>query len=294
MGFVSMKYDFSFKSLMRNEEIRKYFISDALGMPLEEIRSVKPANTFLWKRYFRQKQGILDVLLVLNGDRKVNIEMQIKIVKHWDRRILFYLAKVFTEDLLAGEKYGKLKKCISISLLDFEIDDSPEYHRIYRLRDDDGKVFSDMFELHVIELCKELKGGDRMDDWIRLMNAETEEEMDMIKTSNPGVLAAIREVKIMNLGKGLRALYEAHMKEVRDRNARDEYVWDKGKAEGENTGQQKKLISIVRKMSARNMSPEDIADMLEEDGAMVARICSLIRLHPDWEDDRIGMELKES
>lgn len=126
-----------------------------------------------------------------------------------------------------------------------------------------------------------------MDDWIRLMNAKTEEEVDMIRTENPGVLAAIREIKIMNLGKGLRALYKAHMKEVRDRNARDEYVWD----EGENAGQRKKLISIVRKMSARNMSPKAIADMLEEDRALVEKICDQLRYHPDWEDDRIYEEL---
>ena len=195
---------------------------------------------------------------------------------------------MFTEDLLAGEKYGKLKKCISISLLDFKLDDSPEYHRIYRLRDDKGNAFSDMFEVHVIELCKELRGGSPMDDWIRLMNAGTEEEVDMIRTDNPGVLAAIREVKLMNLGKGLRALYEAHMKEVRDRNARDEYVWDEGKAAGE----RKKLISIVRKMSARNMSAKAIADTLEEDAELVGEIYEQFRLHPDWEDNRIYQELK--
>lgn len=289
MGFVSLKYDFSFKSLMGNEEVRKYFISDAVGIPLDEIKSVKLANTFLWKRYLRQKQGILDILLVLNDDSKVNIELQIKIVKYWDRRILFYLAKMFTEDLLVGEKYGKLKKCISISILDFRTDNHPEYHRIYRLRDEKGNLFSDMFEVHIIELCKELTGGDRMDDWIRLINAETEEEVDMIRTENPGVLAAIREVKLMNLGRGLRALYEAHMKEVRDRNARDEYVWDEGKVEGK----AEKLISIVRKMSAKGMSARAIADVLEEDAELVGEICSLLRCNPDWEDARIYLELKE-
>lgn len=290
MGFVSLKYDFSFKSLMRNETIRKYFISDVLGISPDEIRSVRLANTFLWKRYFRQKLGILDVLLILNDDSKINIELQIKIVKYWDRRILFYLAKMFTEDLLAGEKYGKLRKCVSISILDFKIDNNAKYHRIYRLRDKEGNEFSDMFEIHILELCKKLDGQGQMDDWIRLINAETEEEVDMIKTDNPGVLTAIREIKLMNLGKGLRAMYEVHMKEIRDRNARDEYVWDEGRAEGEG----EKLISIVRKMSVKNMSVKAIAEMLEEKEELIIKICSLLSHHPDWETGRIYQELKEN
>ncbi len=77
---------------------------------------------------------------------------------------------------------------------------------------------------------------DPVDDWIRLLNAETEEELDVIKTINPGILEAIREVKVMSLRKNMRALYEAHMKELRDRNARDEYVREEGKKEGKIEG----------------------------------------------------------
>ncbi|MCI8462837.1 MAG: hypothetical protein HFG25_07865, partial [Lachnospiraceae bacterium] len=57
MEIVSLKYDFSFKHLMLNEKVRKYFISDVLGIPVEEIRSVRLSNPFLWKRYRKQKQG---------------------------------------------------------------------------------------------------------------------------------------------------------------------------------------------------------------------------------------------
>ena len=78
MEIISLKYDFSFKSLMRNEEVRKYFISDALEIPVGEIKSVKLAHSFLWKRYRKQKLGILDVLVELNDDSKVNIELQRK------------------------------------------------------------------------------------------------------------------------------------------------------------------------------------------------------------------------
>ena len=152
MDIVSLKNDFSFKYLMLNEKVRKHFIADVLEIPVEEIRSVRLANTFLWKKYFRQKQGILDVLVELNDDSKVNIELQIKVMKAWDKRSLFYLAKMFTEDLQRGEKYHKLKKCICINIVDFHVDEKPKYHRIYRLRDEEGCEFSKLFEIHIIEL----------------------------------------------------------------------------------------------------------------------------------------------
>ena len=75
----------------------------------------------------------------------------------------------------------------------------------------------------MIELNKTLSGSGRMDEWIRLFNAQTEEELDMLhaKTKNPGIADAIREVREMRLGKTLKALYDAHMKQIRDRNARE-------------------------------------------------------------------------
>lgn len=174
--FVSLKDDVSFKYLFLNATVRLHFISDVLGIPTEKIRSVRLANTFLWRRYFREKQGILDVLIELNNSSKINIELQIRALAYWDKRCL---------------------------------------------------------------LNKTLSGSDRMDEWIRLFNAQTEEELDMLhaKTKNPGIAEAIREVREMGLGKTLKVLYDAHMKEIRDRNARDDYVrmegLETGRAEGE-------------------------------------------------------------
>lgn len=62
-------------------------------------------NTSLWKRYQKQKQGILDVQLELNDATKINIEMQMKQKIDWDKRSVFYLAKMFTSDLRRGENY---------------------------------------------------------------------------------------------------------------------------------------------------------------------------------------------
>ena len=232
---ISLKYDFSFKYLFLNETVRRYFIRDILGIPLEEIHSVRLANTFLWKRHRKQKQGILDVVVELNNDSKVNIELQIEVLSYWDKRNLFYLSKLFTEGLLSGQKYEKLKRCICISILGFNLDERPQYHKVYRLRDETGHEFSDMLEIHVIELNKPLNGTDRMDEWIRLFNAETEEELEMLEasTKNLGIIEAIREVRDMGLGKTLRLLREAHLKEIRDRNAREDYVRKEGLIQGE-------------------------------------------------------------
>ena len=236
---ISLKYDFSFKYLFLNEIVRRHFISNVLRIPLEEIRSVRLSNTFLWKRYWKQKQGILDVVVELNNDSKVNIELQIEVLSYWDKRSLFYLSKLFMEGLLSGQKYEKLKRCICISILGFNLDEHLEYHKVYRLRDEAGHEFSDMLEVHVIELNKPLSGRDQMDEWIQLFNAETEEELNMLEasTKNLGIIEAIKEVRIMSLRKTLWLLHEARLKEIRDRNAREDYVRSEGRREGWDEGE---------------------------------------------------------
>ena len=282
MGIVSPKYDFSFKQLMQNEEVRKYFISDVLGIPAAEIRSVRLASPFLWKRYSGQKQGILDVRVELNDDRMVNIELQIKMLACWDKRSLFYLAKMFTEELLVGEQYHRLKKCICINLLDFNLDEDPEYHRIYRLRNEKGQEYSDLFEMHVIELGKQLKGTEPVDEWIRLMNVRTEEELEMISAKNPGLLEAVKEVKVMSLRKGLRALYEAHLREIRDRNARDAFVREEGRAEGKEEGRAEGKAEGMEVGKAAGKA-DDVLQLLNIRGVVPKELEQIIRAQRDLE-----------
>jgi len=151
------------------------------------------------------------------------------------------------------------------------------------MRDEEGQEFSDLWEIHIIELGKKLDGDGWMDDWIRLINAETEKELDMIKTGNAGIQEAIREIKRMSLSKSLRALYEAHLREIRDRNACDDYVRDEGIVIGES----KKLIGLVRRKMAKGMSEAEIAELLEEDPGLVTKIYTFIKAHPDGDDERI-------
>lgn len=269
---VPMKHDYVVKEIMDIPMVRKYFISDVTGIPLEKIKSIRVVNPFLWKRQRNQKLGILDLQLLMNDNTRINIELQIKFFPKWDRRNLFYLAKMFTEDLKVGEKYDRLKKCICISILDFNLSERPEYHSVYRMRDAKGYEFSKLFEIHVIELKKKLNGNESVDDWIRLFNAETEEELDMIKTKNPGILEAMKELRAMSLSKRLRLMYEEHLKEVRDRNAIEDYAREQGWKQGREEGMEQKLMEQIRRKLAQGLSVEEISEDLMEEPEHISEI----------------------
>lgn len=228
---ISLKYDDVYREVFSHENVRKQFLSDVLELPLESIRTVRLVTPHLWKRYRRQKLGILDMALELDDDAKVNVELQVRRQKHWVKRELFYLARMYEEDLRGGQDYSRLKRCISIGILDFRLLEGESYHSVYRLRDEKGVELTEQWEIHIIELGKNLH-GDRMDGWIRLFNAESMEELDMLAAKNKGLAEAAEVIKRMSLGKALRYRYEAHLKAVRDRYGEDEYIRDLGKAEG--------------------------------------------------------------
>jgi len=93
MKVISLKYDFCIKEVMENEIVRRHFISDVLHIPLRDIKSVRIINPFLWRRYKKQKLGILDIQLILNDNTKINIEIQLKPQAYWEKRTIFILQK---------------------------------------------------------------------------------------------------------------------------------------------------------------------------------------------------------
>ena len=231
---ISPKYDYFIKELFHDEVVLRHFVQDMLSLSMDQVRSVKLKNTFLRRGHRKKKLGILDIVVSLNDDTKLNIEMQVKFFKSWDKRQLFYLCKLFTEDLLTGQDYSRLCKCIGISILDFNLTEREEYHSIYRLRDKAGNEFSDALEIHVLELKKQLTGQSNVDDWIRFFNIETKGDIKMLKsrTNNPGILTAIQTLQRMSMSNPIRLWYEAYMKRVRDDRAWRAYVQEQSREEG--------------------------------------------------------------
>ena len=263
MKLISLKSDYAFKELFSYANVRKQFLSDVLGIPLEEIREVRVTTPFLWKRRARQKQGILDMALELNGKSKVNVEMQVRRQSAWTKRELFYLAKMYTEDLKSGQDYERLCRCVSIGLLDFDLTEGEKYHSVYRLREADGRELTDLLEVHIVELSKTLQGTEAVDDWIRLFNAKSEEDLEMIRAENAGIREAVGVIKEMSLRKSLRYLYEEHLKRIRDRRGEDAYIRNQGKEEGKIEGKiEGKAEDILLLLGEVGSVPQEVSDQI--------------------------------
>ena len=122
--------DVCFKKLMHNPSVRKGFISALLDVDPESIQETTLLPTILPQDYPDDKLGILDVRILMGDGRQIDMEMQVTYFEYWDERILFYLSKIFADQLKKGDPYENLKQCIHVSILDFiRFENDEEYFR---------------------------------------------------------------------------------------------------------------------------------------------------------------------
>lgn len=227
-----------------------------------DIRKTRIMNTELRKTHADDKQGILDVRLSLNDDTEIDIEIQISEVKVWAERALFYISKMYTGQIKKGEKYDVFKKCISISILDFNLfKDEPEFYSVFHIREDtSGILYTDKMEFHVIELPKlprELK--EESDDillWAKFINAERKEEFDMLSEKNTYINSAYDQLKIISQDEQKRMEYEAREKAIRDHN---QMMWE-ATERGIEIGEEEKSKDIARKLIGLGVPTEIILE----------------------------------
>lgn len=178
---IRLTNNYAFQKIFKNEEIVKGFLMALLHLKETDIETLEVADPFVEGEVKEEKEGILDVKMVLNGGKKINIEMQNTYQEDWAERSLFYNCRMFTEGLKKGELYYELPPCIHVGILDFNYLKSPGfYHRILLQDDKTGELYSSKFQFHVIELNKieTTKGNHYMekarDEMIKMSRDESE------------------------------------------------------------------------------------------------------------------------
>jgi len=265
-GFLMKpKIDFAFKEIMADENARTGFLSAVLGIKPRDIKETTILNTFLRKEHEEDKQGILDVRILMNNDTEIDAEIQLSELKVWADRSLFYLSKMYTDQIHEGEKYNVFKKCVSISILDFNLfRDTKEYYSCFHIREDKrNTILTDKMEFHVLELPKlpkELKeNSNDLLLWAKFISSERKEEFEMLATKNKYIASAYEQLQVISQDKQKRLEYEAREKAIRDHNQMMYEAKESGREEGREEGRKKEKFNTAKNLIALGIPSDTIS-----------------------------------
>lgn len=265
--------DFCFKELMQNAKVRQGMIAALLDVEPEEIKETTLLPVILHTQYPDEKYGILDVKVILQNKTQIDFEMQVTAFDYWTKRILFYLGKMYTGQLKAGESYENLKKCIHVSILDFVHfpEDDRCYRRIIFCDKDSGEAYTDLMEIHVLELPKlpeKEQNESGIIRWMRFLGAKSRREFEKMAKEDSYMEEAYEMLKHMSADEKKRLEYEAREKAIRDYHSQMQSAEARGFANGEKWGKERgereKAASMITNMLQKGKMPEDIADLTGE------------------------------
>jgi predicted transposase/invertase (TIGR01784 family) len=230
-AFLPVKSDVIFRLFYadeRNEEFLISLLKSMLKLPEDDYHEIEIADPHLLREFNGDKLAIIDVKLYTKTRKVVHIEIQLKITSELQKRIILYNAKLITEQIGSGDDYDIIKKVISIIITDENIIPvSPKYHHRFTFYDQEAGIeFSDIQEIHTLELRKLPDGADGTElyDWARFIAAETEEELTMIAERNPQVGKAVVKLRELSADERARDLYERREKARRDMAAQQKWA----------------------------------------------------------------------
>lgn len=254
--------DFCFKELMQNPKVRKGFIAALLNVSPEEIRETKLLPTILRQETAADKFGILDVRVLLEDGTQMDMEMQVAYYECWAGRSLYYLGKMYTEQLHKGEPYSKLKKCIHVSILDFiYFEEDEECYRKIHFRDDKtGTVYTDLFELQILELEKlprevRMRSGEDVVNWMQFFNGKSRKEFEHMVQGKEYLEEAYNTLKEISMDDQKRLEYEARERALKDYNTQMSSAEERGLKQGLEQGVER-INRLNRRLAEQNRTED--------------------------------------
>ena len=135
--------------------------------------------------------------------------MQVVAHKKILERMLYYWAKMYVGNLNIGQPYVKLKKAISIVIMDQKIEELKELpaHTKWKIKEDEmGKiVLTDDIEIHIISLRKAIAEYEKDKDnellqWMFFLEDPNNLEVVRIMKENEEIKKAKEKLKTYSLG----------------------------------------------------------------------------------------------
>jgi len=218
VALLDPKNDYVFKRLFAGDpELTVALIND-LRPGLPPVASVEILNPVISASELSGKGIVLDVRARCVDGHQYNIEMQVQRQLDWGSRSLFYLARLLSQQLSAGEEYQAVASAIGIHLLDFDLFVAGEAERSqalwrFEMRDatlSDVTLGSEL-QLSVLELKKADRLGQlhgASGDWVRFFEHWREDRV-MADVRHEPVRKAMGSIRQLSADEEAQRLAEA-------------------------------------------------------------------------------------
>ena len=218
----NMTNDYMFRAvLQKNTKVLKGLIGALLHLDPESIE-VEITNPIILGKSFENKDMILDINVIINGQTRLNLEMQVVNYHNWKERSLSYLCRSF-DNVYKGDDYIKAIPVIQISFLDFDLfPENPEFYATYMMKNvKNDIIYTDKMRLSVIELNHTELATDEdrrygIDQWVTFFKTKTWKELKAMTATNQYMEAAADTIFELSSDENIRELcrrradYEAY------------------------------------------------------------------------------------
>jgi predicted transposase/invertase (TIGR01784 family) len=206
------------------------------------------------------KVTIIDVKATDQVGRAYIVEMQVGDLDGFEKRVLFYSSKSYSDQIKRADFYRKLRPVIFIGILDFEHTGSKNYINRSQIRDvETGEQTIKDMEFTFIELPKFNKEVHELktltEKWIYFIKNAGNLEVVPDNINDEGLKSAYEEANVQTWTQEELDAYEYAFMREEDERAR----LDKAKEEGK----EENKINTVLKLHGKAKSIKEIADLLD-------------------------------
>jgi len=243
---INPKVDFVFRLLFGSERNKDLLISliNSVVEPDIKIVDVIIKNPFNLAERTEFKESILDIKAVDQDGTWYDVEMQLTPHSLYGRRAIYYLAKVYVDQLASGEDYSRLNPTIGIHFLDFRYFDDDRVVRHFVLKDAETNEAPEALSglrLYFVEMAKfdkdwsELRSA--LDRWVAFLNRALELDNSRLPAGlqvDPAIAKAAAELDRIGASSEEREIYEGRVKalmidQIQIKDAREEGLQEGGR-----------------------------------------------------------------
>ena len=254
-----------------NEKQQKIFL-EAIGVPIKG--NLKIISQTISPDTIDNKKCILDFLGETN-DTFINIELQQNETSDFNERIAYYMNRI--AKLKKGKEYTEFKDVVLISIVNFNMNDLPNYKHEYMFINSKNlnDIFTDKLKLIIIELKKfqeiekDLKNKEHL--YLSFFDENTDHKRRVeLGKMDEGLKSAVKKIEeALQDDNAVRIYHKLEYEKMIRENEKIRIKKEKeeirnksrkeGRKEGIEEGMEIKNIQVARNLKNLGISVQDIA-----------------------------------